>query len=293
MTDGAADAGKLKIFISWSGRLSQEVAKVWHELLGELFDNVTPFMSEKDIEAGTRGLPTIASELRGSKFGIVVVTQQNLHSQWLNYETGALSKDINDPDLRVAPTLVDFQSEADATGPISQFQATLLNHDGIAEILAQVARSVGADVTVVAKRFERAWDGDFKQRFDDAKVSHAQPVSRSRRDETDKIDEILTLIRDSKADSQSLENARKFERANVVQEIQERYIAFRNIHLVRAHHENKGNYVEIYYVLKDGQSFTKEELAKFATDLSLIHNGPTTFLTENEYKTSPLISQNR
>lgn len=284
---------KLKVFISWSGKLSEEVAKVWHALLSELFDNVTPFMSEKDIEAGTRGLPAIATELHGSKFGIVVVTQQNLHSQWLNYEAGALSKDITNPDLRVAPTLVDFQSKADATGPISQFQATLLDHDGIGTILEQVAQSVGADSSVVTKRFERAWDGEFNDRFEKAKAPYAQPVAKSRRDDLEKIDEILTLVRANRDDKQTLEGVRSMERADTIRAIQERYIGHHGIGLVREYRENKGNYDEITFVLKDGQSFNTEELKEFATDLMIINSGPVMFITHDEYTNSPIFNKLR
>lgn len=180
-----------------------EVGKVWRDLLVEIFDNVLPFMSDKDIAAGTRNLPTIANELNGSRFGIVIVTQENLHSQWLNYEVGALSKDVTDPTLRVAPSLVDFASEADATGPLSQFQATLLSESGVAEILEQIGKAVGSDIAIVQKRFGRAWDDEFKRRFEEAKSPLSQPTSNSRREQEAVLDEILTLVRDLARDKPS------------------------------------------------------------------------------------------
>ncbi|MFO3797702.1 MAG: hypothetical protein ACK8QZ_10545 [Anaerolineales bacterium] len=59
---------RLKVFISWSGKLSEQVALVVRDLLAEVFDNVKPFMSQTDIALGTRGLNTIARELENSIF---------------------------------------------------------------------------------------------------------------------------------------------------------------------------------------------------------------------------------
>ena len=96
VTTVTTDEMKMKVFISWSGELSRQVALVWRELVNLMFDGVVPFMSQMDIGAGQRGLPVIASELAHTKFGIVVLTQENEESQWLNYESGALSKNVDD-----------------------------------------------------------------------------------------------------------------------------------------------------------------------------------------------------
>ena len=76
-------ADKFKVFISWSGQLSQAVAAIWLDLISETFDSVEPFMSEENIGAGERGLVKIATELAGTSFGIIIVTQENQNSPWL------------------------------------------------------------------------------------------------------------------------------------------------------------------------------------------------------------------
>ena len=144
---------KFKVFISWSGTLSKQVASVWYDLVKEIFDVVEPFMSEENIGAGVRGLEKIAIELSGSSFGIIVVTQENQSSQWLNYEAGALSKDLGVESVRVAPSLVDFSRKNDVTGPLGQFQASLLDEGGVRSILIEIAKVVGADEASVTKRF--------------------------------------------------------------------------------------------------------------------------------------------
>jgi hypothetical protein len=135
---------KFKVFISWSGQLSKDVATVWRNLVKETFDSVEPFMSEENIGAGERGLAKIAKELAGTSFGIIVVTQENQNSPWLNYEAGALSKDVDDETVRVAPSLVDFERKTDVTGPIGQFQASLLNREGVEYISSKLRRSSGS-----------------------------------------------------------------------------------------------------------------------------------------------------
>lgn len=187
-------ADRYKVFISWSGQLAREVAGIWSELLTETFDAVVPFMSERDIGAGERNLPKIADELEGSRFGIVVVTQLNNAAPWINFEAGALSKVIGEGQTRVAPCLVDFSRENDLTGPLSQFQATLLNRAGVEKILIEIAKLVDADVVAVSTRFERSWSGTYESRFNEAKSKSAG--DEAQRSEPDMLNEILTHVRE-------------------------------------------------------------------------------------------------
>lgn len=182
-----------KVFISWSGALSKEVATVMRDLLKHMFDGVDPFMSEEDIGAGERGLAKISDELADTSFGIVVVTQANQQSQWLNFEAGALSKNLHN-NARVAPLLVDFELKSDATGPLAQFQANLLNRDGVEEILIAIAGVVGQpSPNTVRDRFNLAWCDVYAKRFAEAK-EHSAAVPQHR-PEREILDELLTIAR--------------------------------------------------------------------------------------------------
>ena len=192
--------GRFKIFISWSGQLSKAVASVWRDLIAETFDTVDPFMSEEDIGAGTRGLPRIATELAGTSFGIILVTQENQNSPWINYEAGALSKDVGDETVRVAPVLVDFERKNDVTGPIGQFQAGLLDREGVEFILVEIAQVVQVNDAVIRKRLANSWSGEYEARFAAASAASAADGGHAplaaRRDLADVADEILTVVRD-------------------------------------------------------------------------------------------------
>lgn len=137
------------VFISWSGDLAKAVAFVWNDLLRAAFDIVDPFMSEAGIGAGERGLDKIATNLADTSFGIVVVTQENENSPWINFEAGALSKHFNDAGVRVAPSLVDFEHKSDLEGPLKQFQGGLLDRDGIEFILVELAKMIEVDESLI------------------------------------------------------------------------------------------------------------------------------------------------
>lgn len=173
------------------------VAEVWADLVRELFDVAEPFMSEENIGAGERGLTKIAAELAGTSFGIIVVTQENQSSQWLNYEAGALSKDLNDQTVRVAPSLVDFARKNDVTGPLGQFQASMLDKNGVKHVLLEIAKVVEADEAAVTKRFNNAWNQEYEARFDEARQrAHDAPRVEHQRSSDEILDEVLTIVRE-------------------------------------------------------------------------------------------------
>ena len=85
----------MKVFISWSGETSFEVAKILKEWIPCIIQDVEPYFSSEDIDKGARWSTDIAKELEEASFGILCVTRDNLQSQWLNFEAGALSKAID------------------------------------------------------------------------------------------------------------------------------------------------------------------------------------------------------
>jgi hypothetical protein len=82
----------VKIFISWSGEKSREVAIALREWLPAVINSVEPFVSSKDIDPGTRWQMEVAGQLESSAYGIICVASENQSSPWLNFEAGALAK---------------------------------------------------------------------------------------------------------------------------------------------------------------------------------------------------------
>lgn len=93
----------------------------------------------------------VESELSDSRFGVVVVTVDNQRAQWLIFAARALSKVVGDGEHRVVPLLVDLDSAADPTGPLTHFQMKTATRDGVRDLVRSLAASL-VDVSAVVAR---------------------------------------------------------------------------------------------------------------------------------------------
>ena len=62
---------RYNVFISWSGARSRAIADALREWLPAVIQTARPFMSETDIDKGSRGLDEIVRALEGIKVGII------------------------------------------------------------------------------------------------------------------------------------------------------------------------------------------------------------------------------
>jgi len=84
----------MRVFLGWSGYISHKVALAFHDWLPKVIQAVKPFMSSEDMAKGARWSGEIAKELQSSSFGVIFVTPENVTSPWINFEAGALSREI-------------------------------------------------------------------------------------------------------------------------------------------------------------------------------------------------------
>ena|SRR6185312_7799939 len=68
--------GKNNIFISWSGKRSLYAAEALREWLPNVIQAAKPWMSERDIEKGARGLTEVGNALEGMKVGIICLRRK-------------------------------------------------------------------------------------------------------------------------------------------------------------------------------------------------------------------------
>lgn len=95
-----------KIFISWSGENSKEIAKALKEVLEEHIFNGTGlecFVSDIDISSGDDWWNKIKRELTNCKLGIVCITKENIKAPWIFFESGAMIA----RNLKLIPLLVN------------------------------------------------------------------------------------------------------------------------------------------------------------------------------------------
>jgi hypothetical protein len=130
----------MKVFLSWSGDVSREVAMVLREWLPSVLQSVDPYVSSEDIDKGARWATDIAKELEASSFGILCVTPENLDAPWLHFEAGALSKTVD--KSRVSPFLIGVK-RSEIQGPLLQFQSTLHEQEDVKKLVLSVNAASG------------------------------------------------------------------------------------------------------------------------------------------------------
>jgi hypothetical protein len=144
------------IFISWAGTTSRKLAVAVHEWLPMVIQNANPFVSNKDIDAGARGLPEIASQLKSIQLGLICLTADNQSSPWLNFEAGAISKVIE--ETYVIPLAFDID-KGQIKQPLGQFQAMYFTQEDMLHTIGTVNKALGHQLTEarLTAAFELTW----------------------------------------------------------------------------------------------------------------------------------------
>ena len=188
----------MKVFISWSGDPSREIALKIYEWLPAVIQSVTPYMSSESIDKGARWATSIASELEGSSIGLVILTPDNITAPWILFESGALAKVVGESKL--APILCGLKP-SDVGTPLSQFQVTAFDKFDMLRLLKSINSSL--DTTALPEsRLERAhnahWPG-LQSEVDPIIESINAKNHTAREKNPDKessiLEEILVLLR--------------------------------------------------------------------------------------------------
>ena len=186
---------KMKVFISWAGDKSLKVAKILKDWIPCVIQDIQPYFSTEDIDKGARWSSDIAKELSDADFGILCVTKDNLESQWLNFEAGALSKALD--KVKVCPFLFDLKPSEISNSPILQFQMTNVDRDDIFKLFKTMNKGLGEkglEETRLEKMFELSWpkiDKELKSIEDD--ISNYPQKESSNQNEI--MEEMLDLLR--------------------------------------------------------------------------------------------------
>lgn len=156
----------MKVFIGWSGDLSHKVAVALRDWLPSVIQSVKPYVSSEDIAKGARWSIEIAQELEATSFGVICVTRENSTSAWINFEAGALSREIE--KSHVAPFLFNVR-QSEIQGPLGQFQSVANDKDEFRKLMTSIDERQEPDQRLgpvaLDKAFERWWP-DLKDAFD-------------------------------------------------------------------------------------------------------------------------------
>lgn len=186
----------MNVFIAWSGQRSSDAAQFLYDWLPVVIQSVKPFMSSESIRKGSRWSQEISQSLSDCSFGILCLTSENLQSEWIHFEAGALSKVIG--DVHVVPLLIGI-SATDVQQPLAQFQSVVPNRDEILKLLRTINEALGDGGlvdAVLVKSFDSQW-GEFETKI----AEFATPSERvekhgEQRSDRSLLEEVVGLVRD-------------------------------------------------------------------------------------------------
>ncbi|MGA8494313.1 MAG: TIR domain-containing protein [Xanthobacteraceae bacterium] len=184
----------MKVFISWSGELSKQLAHAFRTWLPRMLQSVKPYFSPSDVEKGSKWDNEISKELEQSSFGIIAMTREALKSQWISFEAGALSKQVD--KSRLCAICFDLEP-TDIQGPLSRFQAAKFNRQEISQLVSDINSSAGE-----AKLTESDLDASFQVWWPQLESEitgilelHVPPDRPEVRTERQLIEETLLIVR--------------------------------------------------------------------------------------------------
>lgn len=130
----------MRVFLSWSGDPSRELAEAVFQWLPNALQFVKPYYSPSDIDKGARWANEISKNLEEAQIALLILTKHNLSSEWIMFEAGAISKLID--QARVCPVLFGLEP-TDISGPLAQFQATQFVKSDMRKLFETINNAAG------------------------------------------------------------------------------------------------------------------------------------------------------
>lgn len=188
---------KARVFISWSGSPSKEIAGALREWLPRVFQTLSPFSSDADVRAGDSWFNRISTEVQESHFAIICVTSTNKDSPWLHYEAGAVAL-AQRQDGAPPPTVMPYRigvGTVDVEPPLSMFQSVAADEAGTLRLVQAINERVPAPLAPedLRRTFAKWWpdlDAAISRIVEEADEPEPEP-----RDEREILEEVLAVVR--------------------------------------------------------------------------------------------------
>lgn len=220
----------MDVFLSWSTERSDKLATMFNEWISNVLPTVKTYISTQQIGPGERWSENIGKGLETNFMGIFFMVEENVNSPWLNFEAGAISKNID--DSKVIPLLHKMKPEQ-VSGPMAQFQSKQIDkEDDIFNIVKQINNGIRDERRIDNEKlktlFEK-WYPDFVKAYDKFQVENPAPEkdedknSSALMDSGDQIGEILNIVRNLKRSDLKPEFIdRNYFKENIIKEKAER-----------------------------------------------------------------------
>ncbi|MFL4480535.1 hypothetical protein ACIPUB_19955 [Paeniglutamicibacter sp. ORCA_105] len=184
----------MKVFVSWS-KNSRDVGKAMAAAVTEIFDPVVDTFISQEIKAGARALNEIDDELSDTDFGIICLTRANQAEQWINYEAGALSREVDGKRLRLGVFLVDFDDTKEVNSPMNIFQCKMATLEGMSDLMTSLNDlEPKLNEATLKKRISYAWP-DLEKAVAAAKNDSSGGPRLPPKTTDEKLDELLGLVK--------------------------------------------------------------------------------------------------
>jgi len=184
----------MKVFLSWSGARSREVANLLSDWLCCVIQAARPWISTRDLDRGSLWFGEINDQLKDTTVGIICLTQENKGRPWILFEAGALAKGLS--TSRVCTLLVDLEPK-DIEDPLAQFNHTFPNREsvlGLVKTLNGTLASNALDNRILDQVFETYWP-QFETKFAAILKGTEPEVATKPRPKEDVMSEILENTR--------------------------------------------------------------------------------------------------
>jgi hypothetical protein len=183
----------MKVFICWSEGRSKRIAEELRTWLKMVIQQIDPWMSDEDIRAGARWHLEITTNLADCKVGIICLTPENLHNEWIHFEAGALSKTVE--RTYVCPLLIGELDPRDVPYPLAQFQGKKADKEGMFDIIktinATTEKTSSLSEEMLKRIFEMWWPSLEKV----IKELPPAPEEKPKRNPEEMLEEIRNSVR--------------------------------------------------------------------------------------------------
>jgi len=187
----------MEVFLSWSGKRSKAVGEAMRNWLPCVLQNVKPWFSRDDIEAGAQWGEELNDKLQDSTMGVLCVTPSNTEAPWLLFEAGAIAKQVADKS-RVVPYLTGMRLSDVPAGPLTRFQAKTADpadSKGTKELVTMLNTHLG-EQGVEEKQLDEIFDVWWPKLAEKLKQIPADEGAQAEpRAAEEMIEEILTTVR--------------------------------------------------------------------------------------------------
>ena len=184
----------MKVFLSWSGTRSREIANLLSDWLCCVIQASRPWVSSRDLDRGSLWFGEINDQLKDTSVGIICLTQENKNRPWILFEAGALAKGLS--TARVCTLLIDLEPK-DIEDPLAQFNHTFPTKESVLGLVRTLNGTLGSaslDIRILEQVFNTYWP-QFESRFKEILATTESIGPSKPRPKEDVLGEILENTR--------------------------------------------------------------------------------------------------